>query len=854
MSETLRWWFIVTAIGIVMLPLCLAMLRRLPDRGYTLSKPFGLLLVGYTFWLLNSFSILPNSAVGIILATAPLIALSGWFAYREREELQAWIREHWPYIAGVEALFFVAFITAVWLRTTVGDISGTEQPMDLMFVNATMQADTFPPQDPWLSGHTVAYYYFGYLLVGMLGQLASVPGDVAYNIGLGMIASMAFVGAAGLVYNLVAIRESAVAAPAKNQAPQPAATKREKPPKPPRRSRQKVEAGEAGSFNPGLIPTPSFNWRPIVFGIAGGLMLVVMGNLVYVLVFASAYGLGTDGFFQWLAIDGLGGDEPRFGQWYPAESYQFFGSTRIYSLDDAGFYVITEFPMFSFILGDLHPHVMALPFVLVVVALALSLFRSDEPLDITFWLQRPLLLLAAGVMLGGLTFINTWDVATMSIVVLAAAFVSNFTRVHRITGDLFVQAATFALPLLVLAFVFYLPFVLSISGNSQVDGIGAVVRNDGLTHAGTRPVHLFIFWAPLLVVVMPFVLARLLPLRHRITPYMAAFAASPALIIVVAWVVVFLLQSAGFLGALFPESNLRDGYGTIFGQIKDRGWEWLSFFALGAFLSAALLALCLELTSNDDREERQPALFALVLTAVALLLVLGCEFFFVGDVFTSRMNTVFKLYYQAWLLLSVAGGFSLYYLASSWRVPFPGAQPLRLAWGAAAALVLAGAALYPVAGSLNRARPYNEGGLIVIGGSLHGIGNKDPDELAAIAWLNERAKGQDFVIAEAWGNDYTESGRISMATGLPTILGWIGHQNQWRDGDCKPCAGRIEAVEQIYTSTDPNITRQLLDQYDVSFVYVGNLEREKYPNMADMRQMFGEPVFESGLATIYRAR
>jgi uncharacterized membrane protein len=317
---------------------------------------------------------------------------------------------------------------------------------------------------------------------------------------------------------------------------------------------------------------------------------------------------------------------------------------------------------------------------------------------------------------------------------------------------------------------------------------------------------------------------------------------------------VFLIQNAGLLNFMFPEDNLRGDAGNLFTQIGDRGTDWFSFVAIGGFLAAAILALCLELTAGDDRAEREPALFALVLTSVALLLILGCEFFFVGDIFTSRMNTVFKLYYQAWLLLAMAGGFSLYYLASTWRVSFPEARPLRVAWAAAAALVLLGAALYPVAGSLNRARPYNEGGLIVIGGSLHGTGNKSADELAGIAWLKERAKGQDFVIAEAWDNDYSEGGRISMATGLPTLLGWIGHENQWRSQDCKPCAGRIQAVEAIYTGTDPNLIRQILQEFDVTYVYVGPLEMSKYGNVTDFSQFLGQPVFTSGLVNIYRAQ
>ena len=184
--------------------------------------------------------------------------------------------------------------------------------------------------------------------------------------------------------------------------------------------------------------------------------------------------------------------------------------------------------MFSFILGDLHPHVMALPFVLLVVGLALSLYRSEEPLDITFWLQRPLLLLAAGVLLGGLTFINTWDIATMSFVVLAAVFVSNFMRVRALTADLFVQVISFGVPLVLLAFLFYVPFLLSIAGNSQADSFNAVVTNDGITVAGTRPVHLFLFWGSLFVLVLPFVV-RGSGLRANASPGAMSRGRSPPL-------------------------------------------------------------------------------------------------------------------------------------------------------------------------------------------------------------------------------------------------------------------------------------------------------------------------------------
>ncbi|MDP9235997.1 MAG: DUF2298 domain-containing protein [Chloroflexota bacterium] len=928
MNEAIRWWLILQLLGVALLPLCLALFRRLPDRGYALSKPFGLLFTGYLFWFLNSLHILPNSNSGVLGAFLLLAVVSAWFAYRERDGLIEWAREHWQYIVGVEVLFLVVFAVAVWLRSLIGQISGTEQPMDLMFVNAATTAAHFPPKDPWLSGHTVAYYYFGYLLVAITGRLAGVPTDVAYNIGLAMIATMALVGAAGLVYNLVQIRESALAA-IEGEGPSPTTPTR----RPKRREAsarapaaashysvlgvgartadaeiqrayerlavklrpaagagdakavgrlREVQAAYAALSNPdqrraydaGVVsdgppvlpaaapasvaaPEPATqpepvvtaegrpvrNWRAPVFGIGGGLMLVVMGNLVWVLAFASSYGIGGKGFYEWVDVSNLRADEPRHS-WYPSRFFLFFNASRIYPLDQHDFRVITEFPMFSFLLGDLHPHVMALPFVLLVVGAALSLYRSREPLDITFWIQRPLALIAGGVLIGGLAFLNTWDIATMAFVIVAAAFVSNFLRVRAITLDLFVQIITFAFPLLVLAIVLYLPFYTSFT--SQANGIGAVVSNNAITVPATRPVHALLFWGPMFLAVAPFIAARLIAARSRVTPAMAAITSVPAVAIVVAWALLFLFEKAqgnGKLGA---------GTGGLATQVGDRGSAWFTALIVAFVLSAALLALRLELTARDEREEREGPTFALLLIATAALLIFGTEFFYVGDVFNSRMNTVFKLYYEAWTLLALASGFALYYLVSRWRFSFPRQFGYRAVWGAVVAVVLAGAALYPLGGAFNRT--HDEAGRGArSNGALHGISFYPPDEIKAIDWLKDRAQGQDLVIAEAAGNDYTGAGRISGATGIPAVLGWQGHEDQWRSGKCTPCAGRFEDVKEIYTAPDLDAIGPILKKYDITYIYVGDLERKLYgdPGMAKFQKM--QVAFQSGTVTIYRA-
>ena len=838
MSETIRWWLVLQLVGIVLLPLCLALFRRLPDRGYALSKPFGLIMLGFTFWILNSFHVLPNSRGGIIAALFLLAGFSAFFVYRERDDLIAWARANWRYGLGVEMLFLIVLAAAVYLRSLVGDIAGTEQPMDLMFLNATTHAEYFPPKDPWLAGHDVAYYYFGYLLVAMVGKLAGVAPEIGYNIGLAMTAAMAFVGAAGIVYNLVLMREEALPA----GAPAPPGPKRE--PKPStqnnnRRRRRAVSADEQGAVTiPDRHPVAiTVNWRPPVFALVGGCMLVLMGNLAWVFQFMSAYDIGGKGFYEWIDIQGLTPGEVR-DSWYPSDFFGFFNASRIYPLN-ASDRVITEFPMFSFLLGDLHPHVMALPFVVVIIGLALTLYRSREPLDITFWLQRPLALIAAAILLGGLTFINTWDIVAMSFIMVATVFASNLGRVRALTADLFVQVATFAIPLLILAFAFYSPFLVSISGNSQADGLFSIVTNREVVHPGTRPLHLLIFWGPLFATIIPFVIARILPLRARVTVPMVAISLTPLMAVPAGWVLLFLFEKAT------DSKHLGANTGSLFHQITDRGIGWVTAIALGTLLAAAIVAAWLEITEDTDRPEREGVIFTLALAVTGLMLILGTEFFYVGDVFNNRMNTVFKLYYEAWLLLAVAGAFSLYYLTTTWRSPFAGAFGFRIGWGLLTALTLAGAALYPLGGGFNRTHNTN--------GKLNGLANIPQDDYKGIQYLSNLADGQQYVIAEAWGNDYSEAARISSATGLPTILGWVGHENQWRSGSCKPCAGRIEDVKSLYQTTDPAEMKQILKKYNVSYVYVGDIEKKLYGENGLPKFQSLPVVFQSGAVTIYRA-
>ncbi|MGB2695547.1 MAG: DUF2298 domain-containing protein [Dehalococcoidia bacterium] len=889
MSETLRWWVMTQVVAFALLPLALALFHRLPDRGYTLAKPFALLLVGYVFWILNVIGILPNSTGGIWGAIFLLMIGSGIVVWRQRDELVAFARDHIWLILVTEAIFFLAFITAAYLRSYVGDIIGTEQPMDFMFLNAVTRADSYPPQDPWLAGENVSYYYFGYLIVSIITRLSAVATSVGYNLGLAMIVALSATAVFGLVYNLATLRsESTTSEPSDDV-----------PARPP--------------------------WRPMAFGVVAALLLAAMGNLEGILEWLASSNIGSAGFYRWLDVNdasGGGGLLPYNSEhWYPDQFWFWFRATRVIQVSD-GLWGIHEFPFFSFLLGDMHPHVMSIPFILLALGGALALLRSESPLDLVYWLERPLWLPALAIMLGALAFINTWDMPTIAFVLFLVALVHNRLNAERWSWWTLVDTLGFVLPLFIAAFLAYTPFFFG-GFDSQAAGFTADWRG------GTRLFHALLVWGPFALLVLPYAVWRLSQGKQHVTLQAVLWSLAPAVTLLGLWVVWD--GFAKILDALPKGIRLNEAEAGLWTRIGDRGFAWFTVLFVGASLGLLILALVHEVAAaQHEREKRLSHVYALALAATAALLILGSEFFFIQDGFNSRMNTVFKLYYQAWLLLSIAGGFVLYELASSFRMPAlsmprnvvfepslggwswgelavvattlagaiagivivhdtpallviiaaimgaglffavssalvllwrasdagaeaaatsSGALSWRAAWSGAIVAVLLAAFTYPVLASFERTNNFNNP-LRTLDG-LDYLKRSNPDEFAAIEWL--RNQGGQPVVAQAVGDSYQDDkSRVAGATGLPTILGWMGHERQWH-GDDKEQIGRPEDLQTLYTSTDLDQVRSVLEKYHVKYVFLSPVERTAYGQVTveQFSDLF-EQVFMQGDVAVYR--
>jgi YYY domain-containing protein len=248
--------------------------------------------------------------------------------------------------------------------------------------------------------------------------------------------------------------------------------------------------------------------------------------------------------------------------------------------------------------------------------------------------------------------------------------------------------------------------------------------------------------------------------------------------------------------------------------------------------------------NEDEHQAASPIDFVLLLFGVGLLLTIGTEFLFLIDGFGNRMNTVFKFYYQAWALWAVASAFAAYYLIS-------GAKLNTILRGVATVLVVIVVALglvYPAMAIPTMTVGQTEPTL----DALEFTGRFAPDDYAAARWLNDNAPGTP-VILETPGDEYNASmSRLATWTGLPSVVGWPGHEGQWR-GNYDIQEPRMAQIEEIYTTGDANRMLELLKELNVRFVVVGPNEQQRYPPAGLVK--FGQylPVaFQQGSVTIYQ--
>ena len=811
MQDILAWLIVLWVLSLVGFPIASTVcgLGRLADRGWAVSRVLALLALAWVTWIGGTLGIIPNSAAGIVTVLVIMGLAAAWLAYRQRAELTDIFRRRWAVVGVTELTFLAIFAFWALVISEVPAINHTEKPMDFGILNAVANADRFPPEDQWLSGHSVAYYYGGHYVAAMLSTLTGIATDKAYNLAVATIPALLAAGVLGLVYNVLRLAGARV-------------------------------------------------FPALGAGLLTAVGVTMLGNLSGVLELAYVRGVGGDWFWNWVAVKGL--EAPAGGQgWLPDGFWWWWRGTRVIdTLTETGTsldYTITEAPFFSFLLGDLHAHVSALPFVTLALTLTLALVVSPIAPGLRWLRRRPGEAVALALTLGSLAFVNAWDfplyvtIAAMAAMACWSAWRINQSQedtdgngaastatLSRATG----RAALLAVGLVAAGVALFLPFYQSF--DSQAGGILPV------TGPATRPFLFLVvmgvpaFLAGALVVRSLLALGSLTAGKKSLVAPVAAFSAAPFFI----WV----LAVAALVSLRPEETALADGL----------VWHRLAL-AVPLLTMGGLAAYC-ALVLAANRRPMQWLVFALILAAAGFYLLAGAELFRIVDLFGNRMNTVFKVYYQAWILLGIAGGVGIYYIVagpyqlrpSDYRAPL--FRALGVAWaGLAAGLILA-SAYYPVAAVMERTGWFRDGGGFgdnTLDG-LEFLRRGEPGEYDAIVWLNNEAEPGRIV--EAVGDGYSNYGRISGATGRATVLGWEGHQQQWR-GDDSAFAGRSHDVETIYQGTDGAETRRLLEFYGVRWLVAGPRERDTYGDEVDKRveewvdEGWLDPAFSSHDVAIY---
>jgi uncharacterized membrane protein len=245
-------------------------------------------------------------------------------------------------------------------------------------------------------------------------------------------------------------------------------------------------------------------------------------------------------------------------------------------------------------------------------------------------------------------------------------------------------------------------------------------------------------------------------------------------------------------------------------------------------------------------------IFVLLLGAIGLALVYAPEFVFLRDYFGTRMNTVFKFYYQGWLLLGLASAYVI--TIALHRVPrhFGIVEGLALV----SLLLLLGSSLFPLAGVYGKTGGFQSATLTFDATAY--AEQRAPDVMAAVQWVQEHTT-PDEVILEGVGNSYSPSNnRISAMTGRPTLLGWDGHESQWRGRAFGTMAqGRSQAIDTINRNGSPEEIAALMDEWGIDYVFVGPAEIERYGIPAFRLEELGaamDTVFSRGQVRIFRHR
>lgn len=845
----LTWWLVITIIGAIFFPFTSLLFKKFFDKGYIFAKIIGIIIISYLTFLFGILHIFPFSGP-LIFSCVGIFLFIPMLATRLIKKMRipsikytfGFLNSNWKIVLLEESLFLGGIFFWAFIRSFEPSVHGLEKYMDFGFINSILRSDYLPPKDMWLTPFSINYYYFGHFVTALLTKLSGIPSNITFNLMLATIFAFCFSASFSLGANIYAALSEKI--------------------------RNK--------------------WKILAAGLLAAILVTFSGNLQAVYTFFQPYEnekpvppwqLG----FSFINPCHQNSSYIKDGKTTPCSPQS---QTELFSYPNSYWYpnatrfihnTIHEFPIYSWVVADLHGHVLDIPFVLLTIAVLFSFFQKFQipasqrsETNLKFQINtnvkklfglghlKPEIgyLIFIGFLLAVMYMTNAWDGIIYLLLAILIALYLLFSR-PVLSG--FAKRMKSVLPAFLLAcltlflgfIIFSLPF--SVHFKPFVSGIGVLNAPNFLVEKKIDPGK-------------PIVREKTFAASISGTSH-CQYKATDSI-----YKTKNVTYQASQIGPFLFEP---------FHCQRSPLWQLLILYGFPAFLVVSYLLFLIR-KRNAERAD----VFVLLLILLSTLLIVLPEFIYVKDIYPDhyRANTMFKLVFQAFIMLSLCGGYIIIRLLSSIHLKKSKDMIFYLIFIFLLIPQFYVVLSYPyfainayynnvvafrkktVPEDANQKPEYSPPIPIQIGLDGTEYLKQYPIDYEAIQYIKKNISGQP-VILEAQGDSYTDYGRVSVNTGLPTVLGWTVHEWLWRgkyDIEKQPAdpkkiytvpAPRLSEITNLYESADLIETKRLLKKYKIELVFLGDLERQKYPNLNELKwQRFGSVIFQKGNTKIYRIR
>lgn len=810
----IKWYLTFFALGVAFLPLTSRIFANSDDCGYLFSKPLAMAIAGFTIWSFSYLRILPFRLVFVILI---VLAFTAFFYLYPNLRIPFIERVKSPKTIRVMALQETLFVSSLlfwsFARGLKPLLDSLEKPMNYGFMMSIMRTDYLPALDMWYTQGKINYYYFGQFIYSFITKLSGLTPDVSYNLSLASTFALTLTLAFAIGYLLLsyAIKRGAKLYKA---------------------------APTVGGLIGAYILTLGGNSHSFFYGTfnSGGKDVFAPGYKLLELLKNSGLlaKLSPPAKDMASATDFV--DNKINGFFFP-DSTRFIGYNP--STHDK---TIHEFPYYSFLVADLHAHLINLTFVLLFIGILIVLLNSKSLFGISgaLWkqdikiknnndkhwflneikdnlsamlntLKNPTFLLCS-VLLGIFMMCNFWDFAVYVVVLSMTLLIVNLRGYGRL-GSYETIPIFFLQVLMILMSFLLIPnpalAVLGFAVTAVLCFALLLLAKDAFTITGAM-LSLFFFTSHLLI--LPFnmnfdPMSKSIKLSVAHTPLFQLFILYGAHVIIGVLFLVFVVRHRVVNKAdLSHVEQSTHAHGKASRFLS--GMNPLDFFVCGIFVCGFIFMILPEIVYVVD--------------------------IYSGDF--KRANTMFKFTYQAFVMMSLVIGYAIARIA----LTKPSSSKFEFKWSIVSIFMIL---LLLLPGYYTKIATDQWLGDFKMANykGLNGVNAlPDKDRVSAIAWINQNIKGQP-VLLEAYGDSYTEANQLSAYTGLPTVMGWQTHEWLWRtsktvtDSYGKIVRPRQIEVETMYNYTDDAKANELFTKYKVEYIAVGKFEKTKFPALNEAK-------------------